>query len=187
MLTKAIRAAPRIASTSIITTAFCSIATTRVLPRIQPGASGSVINSPFASLSSDSAAGAAKTFGAVARPVDPKRAAELALNVELDPHGGFERLPPRDCADKLTIHITDRAGTEHPVTCKVGDNLLFLCRVLQETTPVLYLEGACEASLACSTCHVIIDDDKSFNAFPEATEKEEDMLDQVRTKCIDLT
>lgn len=39
------------------------------------------------------------------------------------------------------------------------------------------LEGACEGSLACSTCHVIIEDEAVFNALPEATEDEEDMLD----------
>ena len=38
------------------------------------------------------------------------------------------------------------------------------------------LEGACEGSLACSTCHVVVD--ASFYArIPEATEDEEDMLD----------
>ncbi len=39
------------------------------------------------------------------------------------------------------------------------------------------LEGACEGSLACSTCHVIVEDEAVFNALPEATEDEEDMLD----------
>lgn len=38
------------------------------------------------------------------------------------------------------------------------------------------LEGACEGSLACSTCHVIVDA-KWFSELPEATEEEEDMLD----------
>jgi 2Fe-2S ferredoxin len=38
------------------------------------------------------------------------------------------------------------------------------------------LEGACEGSLACSTCHVIIEPDW-YEALPEATEDEEDMLD----------
>ena len=38
------------------------------------------------------------------------------------------------------------------------------------------LEGACEGSLACSTCHVIIDEE-FFDMLPEATEDEEDMLD----------
>ncbi len=38
------------------------------------------------------------------------------------------------------------------------------------------LEGACEGSLACSTCHVIVDD-AWFAKLDEATEAEEDMLD----------
>ena len=38
------------------------------------------------------------------------------------------------------------------------------------------LEGACEGSLACSTCHVIIDPEW-FDLLPAATEDEEDMLD----------
>ena len=38
------------------------------------------------------------------------------------------------------------------------------------------LEGACEGSLACSTCHVIIDSEW-YDLLKEATEDEEDMLD----------
>ncbi len=38
------------------------------------------------------------------------------------------------------------------------------------------LEGACEGSLACSTCHVIVDNDY-FDRLGEASEDEEDMLD----------
>jgi 2Fe-2S ferredoxin len=38
------------------------------------------------------------------------------------------------------------------------------------------LEGACEGSLACSTCHVILDKDW-YALVPNATEEEEDMLD----------
>jgi 2Fe-2S ferredoxin len=38
------------------------------------------------------------------------------------------------------------------------------------------LEGACEGSLACSTCHVIVDP-TWFEALKEPTEDEEDMLD----------
>ena len=35
------------------------------------------------------------------------------------------------------------------------------------------IEGACEGSLACSTCHVIVDPEW-FDALDEATEDEED-------------
>ena len=38
------------------------------------------------------------------------------------------------------------------------------------------LEGACEGSLACSTCHVVIDPEW-YDALEAATEDEEDMLD----------
>lgn len=38
------------------------------------------------------------------------------------------------------------------------------------------LEGACEGSLACSTCHVVVDSEW-YDLLPGATEDEEDMLD----------
>lgn len=38
------------------------------------------------------------------------------------------------------------------------------------------LEGACEGSLACSTCHVVVDNEW-FELLPASTEDEEDMLD----------
>ena len=38
------------------------------------------------------------------------------------------------------------------------------------------IEGACEGSLACSTCHVIVDPDW-FRRLATPTEDEEDMLD----------
>lgn len=38
------------------------------------------------------------------------------------------------------------------------------------------LEGACEGSLACATCHVIVDE-KFYHKLESPTEAEEDMLD----------
>lgn len=38
------------------------------------------------------------------------------------------------------------------------------------------LEGACEGSLACSTCHVIVDE-SFYDKLEPASEAEEDMLD----------
>ena len=38
------------------------------------------------------------------------------------------------------------------------------------------LEGACEGSLACSTCHVIVAEE-DFERLADASEDEEDMLD----------
>ncbi|MEJ0010008.1 MAG: ferredoxin family 2Fe-2S iron-sulfur cluster binding protein [Alphaproteobacteria bacterium] len=38
------------------------------------------------------------------------------------------------------------------------------------------LEGACEGSLACSTCHLIVSED-FYDRLPPASDDEEDMLD----------
>ena len=38
------------------------------------------------------------------------------------------------------------------------------------------IEGACEGSLACSTCHVVVDSEW-YDLLKEASEDEEDMLD----------
>jgi ferredoxin len=38
------------------------------------------------------------------------------------------------------------------------------------------LEGACEGVMACSTCHVIVDQ-QDFEKLPKASEEEEDLLD----------
>lgn len=38
------------------------------------------------------------------------------------------------------------------------------------------IEGACEGSLACSTCHVIVDP-QDFDRLPPAGEEEDDLLD----------
>jgi len=40
----------------------------------------------------------------------------------------------------------------------------------------LDLEGACEGSLACSTCHIIVDEE-DFERLQDADDDEEDMLD----------
>lgn len=45
------------------------------------------------------------------------------------------------------------------------------------------LEGTCEGQMACSTCHIIIDDAAQFAALPRATEAEEDMLDLAAGAC----
>ena len=38
-------------------------------------------------------------------------------------------------------------------------------------------QGACEASLACTTCHCYVESEDHFDTLPEATEEEEDLLD----------
>lgn len=39
------------------------------------------------------------------------------------------------------------------------------------------LEGACEGSLACSTCHVVVEDENMYEKMEEPSDDENDMLD----------
>ncbi len=70
---------------------------------------------------------------------------------------------------KMTFVLPD--GKEQVVDAPVGVSVLEIAHKNHVS-----LEGACEGSLACSTCHVIVD--KSFyDKLKPATEDEEDMLD----------
>ena len=75
--------------------------------------------------------------------------------------------------DKPVIHFSfiDKDGKEYPVEGHVGDHLLGVAHAHK-----VDLEGACEASLACSTCHIILPKD-IYNQLPEPSEEENDMLD----------
>jgi 2Fe-2S ferredoxin len=70
---------------------------------------------------------------------------------------------------KMTFVLPD--GTKKEVDAPVGLSVLEIAH--RNDVP---LEGACEGSLACSTCHVVVDKD-DYERLPEATEDEEDMLD----------
>ncbi|XP_029919441.1 ferredoxin-2, mitochondrial [Myripristis murdjan] len=76
-----------------------------------------------------------------------------------------------DPEDVVNVVYIDRSGQRIPVKAKVGDNVLYLAH-----RHGIELEGACEASLACSTCHVYVSSDH-FNKLPEPDEREDDMLD----------
>ena len=57
------------------------------------------------------------------------------------------------------------------VEAQVGKSIL---EVAQENE--IDLEGACDGSMACSTCHVVFEQ-KHFDVLPKPEEEEEDMLD----------
>jgi ferredoxin, 2Fe-2S len=65
----------------------------------------------------------------------------------------------------------ERNGTHKTVDAPVGLSVLEIAHQHN-----IDLEGACEGSLACSTCHVIVDE-QDFERLKEASEDEEDMLD----------
>eukprot|EP00899_Mesostigma_viride_P004727 jgi/Mesvir1/14255/Mv09691-RA.1 len=78
------------------------------------------------------------------------------------------------CQSNLGITVTfiDKNGEETTVKAPVGTNML---EVAHQND--VELEGACEGSLACSTCHVIVEDPKFYEKLPEPSDDENDMLD----------
>lgn len=65
----------------------------------------------------------------------------------------------------------ERDGTRREVEAALGLSVLEIAH-----RHGVDIEGACEGSLACSTCHVIVDP-SWFTKLVDPTEDEEDMLD----------
>jgi ferredoxin, 2Fe-2S len=65
----------------------------------------------------------------------------------------------------------ERDGTRREVDAPLGLSVLEIAHKHN-----VDIEGACEGSLACSTCHVIVDTEW-YDLLKDATEDEEDMLD----------
>ncbi|MFZ3238334.1 MAG: ferredoxin family 2Fe-2S iron-sulfur cluster binding protein [Stellaceae bacterium] len=65
----------------------------------------------------------------------------------------------------------ERDGTAREVDAPLGHSVLEIAH-----RNGVDIEGACEGSLACSTCHVIVDPEW-YDLLQEASEDEEDMLD----------
>jgi ferredoxin len=73
---------------------------------------------------------------------------------------------------RINVTFVDKDGEEIHIKVPVGMNIL---EAAHEND--IELEGACEGSLACSTCHVIVMDTKYYNKLEEPTDEENDMLD----------
>jgi ferredoxin len=72
----------------------------------------------------------------------------------------------------VTVVWRRRDGSTVSTTAAAGTSLL---RVAHQYG--IELEGACEGVCACSTCHVILPGNV-YKTLPDASEDEEDMLDQ---------
>ncbi|MEE8122617.1 MAG: ferredoxin family 2Fe-2S iron-sulfur cluster binding protein [Alphaproteobacteria bacterium] len=70
---------------------------------------------------------------------------------------------------KMTFIVPD--GTRHEVDAPVGLSVLEIAH-----SNGIAIEGACEGSLACSTCHVIVEPE-DFGRLREPSEDEEELLD----------
>lgn len=69
------------------------------------------------------------------------------------------------------VIFTLKDGTEKIIDAPVGLSVLEVAHKYD-----VDLEGACEGSLACSTCHVIVDKE-FYDKLTPPSEDEEDMLD----------
>jgi 2Fe-2S ferredoxin len=67
--------------------------------------------------------------------------------------------------------FVERDGTQRVVEAPLGLSVLEVAH-----KHGVDIEGACEGSLACSTCHVVVDP-SWYGRLSKATEDEEDMLD----------
>lgn len=70
-----------------------------------------------------------------------------------------------------TLIFVEKNGQERAVDAPLGLSVLEIAH-----KHGVDIEGACEGSLACSTCHVIVDP-AWYGRLAKATEDEEDMLD----------
>ncbi|PSR87129.1 2Fe-2S ferredoxin-type domain-containing protein [Coniella lustricola] len=83
-------------------------------------------------------------------------------------HGHIETPKP---GEELWVTFVEKDGQEHKVAVSAGDNLLDIAQAHD-----LEMEGACGGSCACSTCHVIVQDEY-YDKIPEPDDDENDMLD----------
>ncbi|KAL8660890.1 MAG: hypothetical protein Q9202_006122 [Teloschistes flavicans] len=73
---------------------------------------------------------------------------------------------------RLRITFIDKEGAEHTFEVSAGDNLMDIAQAED-----LEVEGACGGSCACSTCHMIVESSDLYDAMPEPSDDENDMLD----------
>ncbi|XP_059644047.1 adrenodoxin-like protein 1, mitochondrial isoform X2 [Cornus florida] len=73
---------------------------------------------------------------------------------------------------KISVTFVDKDGEEKHIKVPIGMSML---EAAHEND--IELEGACEGSLACSTCHVIVMDMGYYNKLDDPTDEENDMLD----------
>lgn len=84
---------------------------------------------------------------------------------------GLARSRARALSQTVRIVFVDTDGSEIPVDAPVGKSILEVAHAND-----IELEGACDGSLACSTCHVILDE-ASFKKLKSPGDEELDMLD----------
>ncbi|XP_003741253.1 adrenodoxin-like protein, mitochondrial [Galendromus occidentalis] len=106
----------------------------------------------------------------IQRALRPARLVGVRFHAEGE-GGRPEWQDPKSEDEVVNITYITKDGDEYNVRGKVGDNVMYLAHRYG-----IEMEGACEASLACTTCHVYVLGDH-LERIPGATEREDDLLD----------
>jgi len=105
------------------------------------------------------------------RVIKPFRTLNNTLKVPVKPLSTFKPMLKRA---EVSVTFITADGEKHLAKAKEGDNLLDI--VIDQEIDIDGF-GACEGTLACSTCHLIFKQE-DFDKLPdEATDEELDMLD----------
>ncbi|CAK7567539.1 MAG: mitochondrial matrix iron-sulfur protein [Sporothrix epigloea] len=103
------------------------------------------------------------------RATAPLQATRFFSASAIRAHGHIHKPKP---GEELYITFVDKDGDSHKLAVAPGDNLLDIAQAHD-----LEMEGACGGSCACSTCHVIVEDEAYFDKMNEPDDDENDMLD----------
>lgn len=90
----------------------------------------------------------------------------FCTSAKLDSEG--EDVEPK----RINVTFVDKDGKEKHIKVPEGFSILEAAHDND-----IDLEGACEGTMACSTCHVIVLDEDQYDNLPEPTDEELDMLD----------
>ncbi|AWD33338.1 2Fe-2S ferredoxin [Candidatus Fokinia solitaria] len=72
---------------------------------------------------------------------------------------------------EVTLHFFDKDSNKITVQATVGLSILEIARKFH-----IPIEGACEGALACSTCHIILEQE-TYAKLSKPSSEEDDMLD----------
>mmetsp|Transcript_8006 Transcript_8006/g.10026 ORF Transcript_8006/g.10026 Transcript_8006/m.10026 type:complete len:157 (-) Transcript_8006:264-734(-) len=112
------------------------------------------------------------------------------MNLALCVRNASIRVPMRHIASATSVRLHGHGGHDHDMPAvdikwfysKSGETIVTPAGIGLTLLDVAHqyeidLEGACEGSVACSTCHCVLEPEV-FDSLPEACEDEDDMLDQ---------
>ncbi|TRY80175.1 hypothetical protein DNTS_003413 [Danionella cerebrum] len=90
-----------------------------------------------------------------------------------DPRRGCQSHQNSSSSSKVLVHFVNQSGVKSSVYVSEGDSLLDV--VIKKNLDISGF-GACEGTLACSTCHLIFEE-KVFEKLEPVVDEEVDMLD----------